>query len=807
MKYNWVGSESNPSYRIRDGVGLGIAVGVDPIGPPGFLDRLGNSYDTSWSYRISIPSGGQPIVPGDYTYDNGKLVVTVAGPSITVPVQQRIFNGIDTIRYFTDKFAFQPQTLNGLASGGFAYVAPEGYWFIVEHPKADSLQIWNMGLTLQLYADSSLAGVRSGDAFVYRWNKLTGDVEFVGGVYDGATHIILSNQKFDVVQDVDNATTSDTFFYFVGYDTAKVKIDRALSGLSVNASGDSVRLVFKASDNTQSVSASVRIFGYLPDSGMVDLLSVSLDKVSAANVDTMVSLGLLSEEMLKQGLFTAVWATDQYGSDRGRRDYYYVRCPYTFDTVAVVYKDLTERFQLVSLPYQLPSGEDDLLYVMKGLTGGVYDRNEIRLYKVDPAHRDRVKEFTPGAPGKDGVDADTAFKFRPGASFFMITHYNEKNTVPLNVLNASVPAVTLSNKGYLVLSAGREGWYLGSAPFLGDVYTTSIDRVSVRNGANLPYFSRIFVDPDNGWKQPTNYLLSGLDHAKGFAAYLYPGDSLIMPVLNENDLLNYVPAGGKTEAVKGFGLVATLVDGQGNLLDGYNEMSVSTGGTASLPDLPVLNKSGMELGISRGGRTFCLDRVKDDGLGKIWTMALANKNDKQQSGNYTVEFQGLEGLPIGWEAWVDDPERGYGTDLGKVGGVYGVYSQGNSVRSLRVLTGDRAFIKKHVVQTAPVAFKLGQNYPNPFNPVTTVQYTVPDFTKGRGIAETRLSVTLYDIRGRMVRGLKDDVAQPGYHKVLWDGHDNKGKAVASGAYILRLIVRDKGGKELYNKSMRMIMAK
>jgi hypothetical protein len=78
----------------------------------------------------------------------------------------------------------------------------------------------------------------------------------------------------------------------------------------------------------------------------------------------------------------------------------------------------------------------------------------------------------------------------------------------------------------------------------------------------------------------------------------------------------------------------------------------------------------------------------------------------------------------------------------------------------------------------PAAFALGQNFPNPFNPSTHIEYSVP--------ARARVSLGIYDVRGRLVFELVDGFLAPGPHTVLWDGTDKSGRRVGSGVYFYRL---------------------
>lgn len=84
----------------------------------------------------------------------------------------------------------------------------------------------------------------------------------------------------------------------------------------------------------------------------------------------------------------------------------------------------------------------------------------------------------------------------------------------------------------------------------------------------------------------------------------------------------------------------------------------------------------------------------------------------------------------------------------------------------------------------PEQSDLSLNYPNPFNPATRLDYQV-----GREQAQEHVSIRIYDLLGREVRCLVDDVKKPGYYSVNWDGRDFNAKRVASGLYFCRMRAR------------------
>ncbi|MBL0061098.1 MAG: S8 family peptidase [bacterium] len=74
---------------------------------------------------------------------------------------------------------------------------------------------------------------------------------------------------------------------------------------------------------------------------------------------------------------------------------------------------------------------------------------------------------------------------------------------------------------------------------------------------------------------------------------------------------------------------------------------------------------------------------------------------------------------------------------------------------------------------APSSMKLMGNYPNPFNPSSEIRFELS--------AATKVTLNVYDIQGRLVTELVNDVMQPGLHSVRFDGSN-----LASGVYFARL---------------------
>jgi hypothetical protein len=82
----------------------------------------------------------------------------------------------------------------------------------------------------------------------------------------------------------------------------------------------------------------------------------------------------------------------------------------------------------------------------------------------------------------------------------------------------------------------------------------------------------------------------------------------------------------------------------------------------------------------------------------------------------------------------------------------------------------------------PLVNRLHEAAPNPFNPRTQIAF---DLARP---GQIRLSV--YDLRGALVRTLEAGVLPAGRHVRTWDGTNDDGAAMASGTYILTIDAGD-----------------
>lgn len=81
----------------------------------------------------------------------------------------------------------------------------------------------------------------------------------------------------------------------------------------------------------------------------------------------------------------------------------------------------------------------------------------------------------------------------------------------------------------------------------------------------------------------------------------------------------------------------------------------------------------------------------------------------------------------------------------------------------------------------PKTFALYQNSPNPFNMSTTIYYDVP----GEGKSE-HVELSVFNIKGQLVKTLVSGQKQAGSHTIQWDGTDMTSQFVSTGIYFYRL---------------------
>jgi subtilisin family serine protease len=102
----------------------------------------------------------------------------------------------------------------------------------------------------------------------------------------------------------------------------------------------------------------------------------------------------------------------------------------------------------------------------------------------------------------------------------------------------------------------------------------------------------------------------------------------------------------------------------------------------------------------------------------------------------------------------------------------------NNLRIQAIVTTTSASTGAENIAGIPLQYELKKNFPNPFNPSTTIAFSLP--------REERVRLAVYDILGREMSVLIDEVKVAGRYQTTWDGRSNGGMHAASGAYFIRM---------------------
>jgi Secretion system C-terminal sorting domain len=97
----------------------------------------------------------------------------------------------------------------------------------------------------------------------------------------------------------------------------------------------------------------------------------------------------------------------------------------------------------------------------------------------------------------------------------------------------------------------------------------------------------------------------------------------------------------------------------------------------------------------------------------------------------------------------------------------------------------------------PSKYYLSQNYPNPFNPTTAIKYSIPSSNVIlNGVKNLNVKLIVYDILGREVKTIVNEVKQPGNYEVVFDGSN-----LSSGIYYYQMKADN------FNKTKKMVILK
>jgi endo-1,4-beta-xylanase len=221
------------------------------------------------------------------------------------------------------------------------------------------------------------------------------------------------------------------------------------------------------------------------------------------------------------------------------------------------------------------------------------------------------------------------------------------------------------------------------------------------------------------------------------------------------------------------------------MLNDFNIISSSSNTSQYLTIIRLLQTENLIDIIGEQGHSFTitapavymkenLDSLATTGLPiQITEMDIDYSDDNQQLQNYQrvfpalYEHPGVEGITLwGWRPGTWQPNA------------YLINQDGSERPALQWLrqyldTLNIPPVAIEDITTTPYEFHLYNNYPNPFNPTTSIQYSIAKRTK--------VTLRVFDILGREVKTLVNEVKSPGQYSVTFNG-----QKLSSGIYFYRL---------------------
>jgi len=88
------------------------------------------------------------------------------------------------------------------------------------------------------------------------------------------------------------------------------------------------------------------------------------------------------------------------------------------------------------------------------------------------------------------------------------------------------------------------------------------------------------------------------------------------------------------------------------------------------------------------------------------------------------------------------------------------------------------YMNIHDLTFLPDKHSLHQNYPNPFNPETIIPYNLPE--------NIFVNITIYDLLGRQVKTLVNQVQNTGFNSIQWNATNDYGEPVSAGIYLYQI---------------------
>jgi len=129
------------------------------------------------------------------------------------------------------------------------------------------------------------------------------------------------------------------------------------------------------------------------------------------------------------------------------------------------------------------------------------------------------------------------------------------------------------------------------------------------------------------------------------------------------------------------------------------------------------------------------------------------------NGTHTTTSASVPAGALTWNAPLDTLHPGFFYVVSHQG-TYNYYCIYHQIYGMTGMITANPTGVKPIGNSVPGNYSLQQNFPNPFNPTTNIRFDLP--------RDTKVSLVIYDVRGRQVAELVNSRLNAGSYNVDWD---------------------------------------
>ncbi len=408
-------------------------------------------------------------------------------------------------------------------------------------------------------------------------------------------------------------------------------------------------------------------------------------------------------------------------------------------------------YRMVGLP------GNDHLEVEDFFEGKKYGRNW-KVFYENGADTEYYDEYIPG---------DERFVFAPGRGFWVLS--TEIMNLELNISSVK----TNGRDAYSVTL--HPGWNIIANPHRGPVSWSDVQEMNDFSGDAWSYDQR-FALADSLHPVQGYYVYNHPDQPREFLDIPYA----TMEQRRSEERGKSLLAAKSTAIVPSINLSAQFKDEKDLRFDTqilFPDLTGSESDEEKEIDEEKLRRYYPSLEMSRSGMML----VNNEHLTRGGLLREVGRFDAEGA-EFELHLKGKMGQRFSWNLNMQQlPEQTRALIVNKANSKTWLLKHGEEMETsltepnavYDLYTGDQDRLEQLQNELMPQEFALEPNYPNPFNPMTNIRYSLP--------TQQHVKLEVYDVIGRRVQILTNDVQQAGWHVVQFDAG-----SLASGVYLYRL---------------------